>query len=548
MKKLFSLIVLFFVVISFNISNSDLTLQYIFLNPNNISSIFWNTGIFDQDPRTTNTPGFEWPKGSNKFAIFSTGINLSARVNGQIRQAMSSYSGEYRPGNCNDSIPVTNSNFKFYKVSRGDNQNTNPDWTNWGLMVPYGAPYTDVNHNGIYEPSIDTPGVKNAATTIFICLTDGFTSSHTSTEGFGGGTSPLYAEVHMTAWAYTQPSYSDMQFIKYEIINKSKKSWIGTYFSIVCDPDIGDPNDDYIACDTIRKLAICYNSTNDDPIYGLNPPAVGIILLKGITNNSVQPNVNLGMTSFDFFTNAGSPGPFCEHDPNPGPYDAYLFMKGYKADSSSWLDVTQPFNGNHYKRTKFCFYGDPETNEGWTQSKGKIWNCDMGRMDTGTVFSTDPDDRRFAMNSGAENFTFNAGDTQTVYLCQLIARGSSNLNSVTKLKQLADVAINFFNSGFTIGVKQISSVVPDKYELFQNYPNPFNPSTIIRFQIKDSRFVKLKVLDILGREVATLVNEKQNAGVYEVQFSGESFPSGIYFYQLSVDNMQLATKKMLMIK
>jgi hypothetical protein len=130
----------------------------------------------------------------------------------------------------------------------------------------------------------------------------------------------------------------------------------------------------------------------------------------------------------------------------------------------------------------------------------------------------------------------------------LIARGSSNLNSVTKLKQIADVARNLYNSGFTIGVKQISSVVPDKYELFQNYPNPFNPSTIIRYQIKDSKFVKLKVLDILGREAATLVNEKQNAGVYEVQFSGESFPSGVYLYQLSVDNAQIATKKMLMIK
>ncbi|MCX6165869.1 MAG: T9SS type A sorting domain-containing protein [Ignavibacteriae bacterium] len=85
------------------------------------------------------------------------------------------------------------------------------------------------------------------------------------------------------------------------------------------------------------------------------------------------------------------------------------------------------------------------------------------------------------------------------------------------------------------------------YKLFQNYPNPFNPNTIIRFQIKDSRLVTLKVYDILGKEVATLVNEKQSPGVYEVTFDGSQFPSGIYFYKLETDSYR-ETKRMLMIK
>ncbi len=130
--------------------------------------------------------------------------------------AAASYKGEYAPGYCINGVPFTNSNFKIYKVSRGDNQNTNPDWLNWGLMVPYGAPFVDVNNNGTYEPAIDTPGVKNAASTLFLCMTDGFTFSHFGFEGFGGGTSPLFAEVHLTAWAYTQPSYADMQFLKFD--------------------------------------------------------------------------------------------------------------------------------------------------------------------------------------------------------------------------------------------------------------------------------------------------------------------------------------------
>ncbi|MFA5405076.1 MAG: M28 family peptidase [Ignavibacteria bacterium] len=89
--------------------------------------------------------------------------------------------------------------------------------------------------------------------------------------------------------------------------------------------------------------------------------------------------------------------------------------------------------------------------------------------------------------------------------------------------------------------------IPVKYELSQNYPNPFNPTTIIKFQIKDLRFTTLKIYDILGKEVATLVNEKLKAGTYEVTFEGSNLASGIYFYQLKTDNF-IETKKLILIK
>jgi hypothetical protein len=117
--------------------------------------------------------------------------------------------------------------------------------------------------------------------------------------------------------------------------------------------------------------------------------------------------------------------------------------------------------------------------------------------------------------------------------------------------------------------------IPESYVLFQNYPNPFNPTTTIRFNIPTSplnpspyqgegnreRLVTLKVYDILGSEVATLVNEKIPAGSYEIEFnvlshSGASrnLPSGVYFYQLRVNPVNggagnyTETKKMLLIK
>jgi hypothetical protein len=108
-------------------------------------------------------------------------------------------------------------------------------------------------------------------------------------------------------------------------------------------------------------------------------------------------------------------------------------------------------------------------------------------------------------------------------------------------------SINFILNKIYIGIKQIGSTVPSEYKLYQNYPNPFNPSTNIRYQITNSKFVTLKVFNILGKEIATLVNEKQSAGTYEVTFDGGSLPSGIYFYRLQTGDFS-EVKKMVLIK
>ena len=105
---------------------------------------------------------------------------------------------------------------------------------------------------------------------------------------------------------------------------------------------------------------------------------------------------------------------------------------------------------------------------------------------------------------------------------------------------------NFDSQEPTIDVKQLGDV-PDKYALEQNYPNPFNPSTIIRYDIIKSSNVSLKIYDIMGREVTTLVNDVQTAGRYEVMFSAKNLSSGVYFYRLIADDFT-AIKKMVLMK
>ncbi len=101
----------------------------------------------------------------------------------------------------------------------------------------------------------------------------------------------------------------------------------------------------------------------------------------------------------------------------------------------------------------------------------------------------------------------------------------------------------------TVTSIQDNEEIPHEYELMQNYPNPFNPETVIRYQISDYGPVSLKVYDVLGREVATLVNEYKQPGVYNSEFSIMNYEltSGIYFYQLRAGSF-VQTKKMIVIK
>ena len=516
----------------------------IVFQPNNIRTMFDNTGIFNQNTSITNHPGFEWPAGSNKYAIFTSGLTIAAKINGNLRMAAASYSGEYTPGYIADSsghkVGKWDERFRFYCIKRGDGPGST-DWDNWGLMVPFGAPYIDVNHNNTYEPAVDTPGIRGAVQTLFICLTDGFTGTHTLGEGFGGGTPPLYAEVHMTAWGYDNPGYQDMQFIKWDIINKNTLPWNNTFFAIVNDPDLGNSIDDYIGCDTTRNLGYCYNADNYDDesgspyAYGLNPPAVGMRLLNCIGN------YEMSLKSFGHFTCTSCPSPVCEHDPNGEPEGAYNFVRGFKKDGTPWVVP----NTNPPRTTKFCYSGDPETNTGWTEFGGKIWNCDnqlTGQLEIPVA----PWDRRMILNTGSENLTVNPGDTNKVLIAQMIARGSNNLNSVTLLKQLSDVAQRLCDSGFAIGIKQTSSQLPGTFKLYQNYPNPFNPVTNIKYEVPFKTKVTLKIYDVNGREVTILVNGIQNAGSYSADWNGETYASGVYFFRLEAEGFSKSYKMVLL--
>lgn len=90
-------------------------------------------------------------------------------------------------------------------------------------------------------------------------------------------------------------------------------------------------------------------------------------------------------------------------------------------------------------------------------------------------------------------------------------------------------------------------IIIEEFSLSQNYPNPYNPNTKIKYSIPQQSFVTLKVYDLLGREIATLVNEEKPAGIYETEFNGSNLTSGVYFYQLKAGGF-VETKKMILLR
>lgn len=553
-------------------SSQNVVQEQIRFDCNNIDTWIQNTGIFNSDIRTSNTPGAMWPKGSNRFSIFSSGLSIGTYIEGQLKMATASYKGEYAPSYVQyiDLVPIAVStpDFKLYKVTSSDS--TSADYINWYKMVPFGAPYFDRNNNGVFDQGIDRPGIKNATQTIFVCMTDGFPENHTSGEGFSGGTTPLFSEMHLTAWGYNKEGLKDIQFLSFVIINKNTKSWNNTFLGIVADPDIGDATDDYIGCDTVLNLGYCYNSDNMDgngypPTYGANPPATGMrylfspLVQTGNQNDSVvfyePPGSNnrrvkkgyrqLGMSSFVYYRNASSGGIACETQPTQ-PIEAFRYLNGVKKDGSPW------FNAGTKQRTKKLFPGNPETGSGWTEygyngnpNIALIKYCAGG--DSTATFLSPPGERRFILGTGNANLTINPNDTQRIILAQIITGGSNNKNAVSVLKNLSTTALMLLNSNFAVPVINLSSNVPDIFSLSQNFPNPFNPNTNIKFAIPKSSNVKISVYDISGKELEVIVNERLQAGTYQTEWNGSNYSSGIYFYKIQSDGYT-ETKRMTLIK
>lgn len=171
----------------------------------------------------------------------------------------------------------------------------------------------------------------------------------------------------------------------------------------------------------------------------------------------------------------------------------------------------------------------PTSSRGDVQAAG-LWNNGVWYLEVRRALSTgNADDAAFALNT-ASTFGIALMDNEG-------GEGHWTQGS----------ALNKLGVGITVEVKTTPAESPSQYTLMQNYPNPFNPATTIHYSLKAMGRVNLKVYDMLGEEVATLVDRTQGAGTHAVMFDGRNLASGVYFFRLSVNGF-VSTKKMIMMK
>ena len=146
-------------------------------------------------------------------------------------------------------------------------------------------------------------------------------------------------------------------------------------------------------------------------------------------------------------------------------------------------------------------------------------------------------------NKASTWLQYNMGLTSNIYIYDFVVAGDNILAGTSQ-----GVWIRSINDTVTTTAVNESKIMnPTVFMLFQNYPNPFNPITIIKYDLPKAGRVTLKIYDVLGRKVATLINEEKPAGRYQVEFNGSSFASGVYFYRIQAGNYS-SVKKMILLK
>jgi hypothetical protein len=138
----------------------------------------------------------------------------------------------------------------------------------------------------------------------------------------------------------------------------------------------------------------------------------------------------------------------------------------------------------------------------------------------------------------------NAETPDTAWISIVLANTATGTAHIGSTFWIDDLS---FGAAGPTDVKGFGNGMPNAFALNQNYPNPFNPSTMIQFELPDAQFVTLKVYNVLGQEVATLINNQLGAGRYRTEFDGKNLPSGTYLYRLQAGTF-VETKKMVLVK
>jgi fibronectin type 3 domain-containing protein len=374
---------------------------------NNISAPLMRIGKIGFDPFGS-PGGFEWPKGSGKSMIYSSGLWVIGGVGGALRTAVAFYNSEYLAGDAPGGIPSspTNTKYRVYKINRGDNAGSNIDYAQWPWDL--GAP---INLDGSPKFFGDQQ--------LFAVYNDFATQPHQVSGNSTFKTNPLGAEVQQTTYGYNASgNLGNVMFLHYKIINRSSSQWDSAYVAFWADTDLGFYGDDFTGTDVNGEFGYVYNGSPTDATYGSTPPAVGYVMLSGPAGGkSLRAVAAVGSLGLLDPTNATQ---------------AYNFIQGLKRDGTPYID---PTTGG---ATKYPFSGSPELSTGWLDSN--------------------PGDRRLMICSGPLNVA--AGQSAEMDVAIVVAQGTDYINSVAKLRSAVAEVKSLGTPTSPPSVPQLVSVLP----------------------------------------------------------------------------------------
>ena len=525
-----------------------------FLDVGNVRAAIYNNGtLFRRGPDNV----YEVPKGSGVDAIYTSGIILGGMSGDRLRMAGTQYGPvEFWPGPLTEDgrAPEDCSAFdRIYDIRRSDlveyeeTDRAMQSLLEWPFHL--GAPVKDgdgipANYN---LEGGDRPALLGDQMLWWVMNDLGNEHLETGTsstrETRAGPALPVGVEVRATAFGFSptgdlegiaglSPSFvplirgvlSDATFYRYEITYRGEAPLEDAWFGMFADPDLGNISDDYVGSDSLLDLGFVYNADAVDEGadgYGTPPPALGYTLLSGpVLEPDGYDNDRDGQV--DEENERGGMSIFLAHENNgamngnpEGGDDYYRYLRGY------WRDGTpMTLSGNGYygeTPVRFMYPGNPpafwsEENTGWTDVHP--W----------------PSDRRFWFSTGP--FQMEPGETEEIVIGILWSPGHDRHDSIAKLKRDTELVQEIFQTLIQPSLPKSSFEPPAAYALVRNHPNPFNDHTTIAYDIPRQEHVRLTVVDVLGREVDTLVDAVQPPGRHEVEFRSGSLPAGVYFYEL----------------
>jgi len=504
---------------------------------NNVNATLTDGGVYFNDLSNT-IAGYEVPKGSGISSIFlssfwygGTDSNNQIHLSGQTYTANSDiFTGPFSSNNSYlDPLYISKYSPSIWKVKKYDITQHILNFASAGYVTPNSilnwpgngdptlgvslqlAPFIDLDNDGIYEPTQgDYPDIKGCEAS-FIILNDD-AQIHSSSGG-----AKIEMEVHVMVYQYATADYLDnTTFISKKIINKGSQTLNNFRTSFFMDGDLGNAGDDFVGCDSVRKLMYTYNGDSNDEAngglsgYGHTPPSISAISLNNELANSGH------------FINGAAIG---MGDPSSA-VEYFNYMNG------KWSNgIPMTFGGIGYGGTTPCNFNYP-TNP----------NSINDPMPWSEVSEQNPPgDRRqyMTVNSGV----FAPGDTLDLDFAILFGQNTDTSNYLSCINNLMDIADSvqaFYNSNIDICTDPSAGLNEKNSMDFKIYPNPTNGSFVIELQ-KPMEEIILEITDMSGRVVLSKtyknqfeinIDLKEQAGMYIVKMKNNT---EVTLYKLMVE-------------